>query len=332
MMRRVFWFILAGIWSAFAGVAASAQNAAVANGFPRQAIQIVVPFPPGGNTDLITRILAEHLQDALHASVLVINRPGAGTNIAAAFVAASRPDGYTMLVSSPATFLVNQLIYSNLPYDPDTAFTPVSLVAEFPNVLVVAPSLGVTSIRQLIDRARAEPGKLSYASSGAGTTSHLADALFAQMARVDMLHVPYKGPLQSAQDIIGGRVSMMIDNLGPLYPLIRSGQLLALGVSTREPVALLPDVPPIGSVLDGYAQNSWNMLVLPAATPRDIVGRVSAECDRILHLPGVMERFASFGSRPVGGTPEQLTAFLETERERWQAAVKAAQLTKGQFD
>jgi tripartite-type tricarboxylate transporter receptor subunit TctC len=206
------------------------------------------------------------------------------------------------------------------------------VAAEFPNVLVVPPSLGVKSIQELIDKVKAEPGILTYASSGIGTTSHLADALFTQMANLSMLHVPYKGTSQSAQDLIAGRVSMTIDNLGPLYPFIQSGQLTALGVSTEEPVSLLPGVPPIASVLPGYSLSSWNVLAMPAGTPRGIVAKVSAECDRILHMPDVVEKFVSFGSRPIGGTPEDTVAFVKEERVRWEAAVKAAKITKGQFD
>jgi tripartite-type tricarboxylate transporter receptor subunit TctC len=331
MKHQAFSFIVGTVCAAFLGIAALAQNVDTAAGFPSQPIQIVLPFPPGGNSDLIARILAERLQSALHSPVIVTSRPGAGTRIGAAFVANSKPDGYTMLISSPASF-ANQFIYANLPYDPDAAFAPVSLVAEFPNVLVVPPSLGITSIRHLTNRAKAEPGKLAYASSGIGTTSHLADALFTQMANLDMLHVPYKGTSQSVQDLVAGRVSMTIDNFGPLYPFIQSGQLAALGVSTSQPVSLLPDVPPIASVLDGYSLSSWNVLALPAATPKEIVAKVSAECDRILRTPDVAEKFASFGSRPVGGTPEDTAAFLKEERMRWESAVKAAKITKGQFD
>jgi tripartite-type tricarboxylate transporter receptor subunit TctC len=331
--RQAFWFIANGFVAAFIIVAAQPENAAgdVAD-FPTQPIQIVVPFPPGGNTDLIARIVAERLQNALHSPVIVTTRPGAGTNIGAAYVANSKPDGYTMLISAPASFVVNQFIYTNLQYDPDTSFAPVSLVAEFPNVLVVPPSLGVKSIQQLIEKAKSAPGTLSYASSGLGTTSHLAGALFTQMADINMLHVPYKGTSQSVQDLITNRVSVTIDNLGPLYPFIQSGQLIALGVSTKESVSLLPGVPAIASVLEGYSLSSWNVLALPSDTPREIVAKLSAECDRILHMPDVAEKFASIGSRPVGGSPDDTTAFLKEDRKRWESAIRAAKITKGQFD
>ncbi len=326
--------LIGGLCAALLCLVASAQAAdsSTAADYPRQTIQIVVPFPPGGNTDLIARILAERLQMAFKSPVVVINRPGAGTNIGAAFVAASSPDGYTMLLGAPASFVVNQFIYSNLSYDPDGSFAPVSLAAEFPNVLVVPPSLGVMSIGQLIDRARAEPGKIAYGSAGIGTSSHLAEALFAQMADINLLHVPYKGTSQTLQDLIPGRVDMTIDNLGPILPFIKSRRLIALGVSTPGVVSQLPGVPPIGSVLKGYALSSWNVLALRAGTPTAIVTKMSAECDRILHMPDVAAKLNSFGSRPVGGTPVQTAVFLKEERVRWESAVKAAKIKKGQFD
>lgn len=301
-----------------------------ATDYPKEPIQIVVPFPPGGNTDLIARILADRLQSAFHSTVLVLNRPGAGTNIGATFVANAKPDGYTMLLSAPASFVVNQFIYENLSYDPDKSFAPVSLVAQFPNVLVVHPSVGVHSIQELIDKARANPGKMTYASSGIGTSSHLADVAFTEMAHISMLHVPYKGTSQSLQDLLAGRVNMTIDNLGPILPYIQSGQLIALGVSTKTPVSLLPNVPPIDSVLKGYAFSSWNMLAMPAGTPKEIVAKISAECDRILHMPDVVAKLRAFGSEPVGGTPEQAVDFLKEERVRWEDAVKAAKIPKVQ--
>lgn len=305
--------------------------AVAATDYPTRPIEIVVPFPPGGNTDLLARLLAQGLQTSFNQSVVVVNRPGAGTNIGASFVAHSNPDGYTGLISAPASFVVNQFLYSNLSYDPDKSFSPVSLVAQFPNVLVVHPSVGVKTIEELIAKAKANPGKVSFASSGIGTTSHLAGTLFAEMANIEVLHVPYKGTSQSLQDLIAGRVNFTIDNLGPILPFIRSKQLIALGVSTKEPVPLLPGVPPIATVLKGYSLSSWNVLAVPAGTPKEVVAKLSAESDRILHQPEVVAKASSFGSQIVGGTPESVTAFLKEERVRWEAAVKSAKLDKNTF-
>ncbi|MGE0034535.1 MAG: Bug family tripartite tricarboxylate transporter substrate binding protein [Xanthobacteraceae bacterium] len=311
-----------------AGIVVASSVAFAASDFPKQPMQIVVPFTPGGNTDLIARLLAERMHASFKQPVTVVNRPGAGTNIGAASVASANPDGYTMLLNAPASFVINQFIYNTLPYDPDTAFAPACLAARFPNVLVVHPSVGVKTIQELIAKAKANPGKIEYAIAGIGATSHLSAALFSELAGLDMVAIPYKGTSQSLPDLVAGRVAFTIDNLGPILPFIRSGKLLALGVSTKDPVSLLPGVPPIGSVLKGYELSSWNLLALPAKTPKDIVEAVSKECDRIVKLPDVAEKMRSFGSEPVGGTPEQTAAFLKDERVRWQAAIKAAKVPK----
>jgi tripartite-type tricarboxylate transporter receptor subunit TctC len=268
------------------------------------------------------------MQHSLKQPVIVVNKPGAGTNIGAEYVATSDPDGYRMLLNAPASFVVNQFIFDKLEYDPDTAFAPVCLPARVPNVLVVHPSLGVTTIQQLIDKAKANPGALQYATAGIGTSSHLSGALFAEMSGIETTAVPYKGTSQSVMDLVAGRVAFTIDNLGPILPFIKSGQLIALGVSTKNPVDVLPNVPPINTVLKGYELSPWNALVMPAKTPDDIIHLVGRECDRIVHLPDVAEKIRSLGSDPVGGTPEELAAFLKTERVRWEAAVKTAKIPK----
>ncbi len=310
------------------GFLLAASSSIAASDFPSRPMQIVVPFTPGGNTDTIARLLAQHMQDSLKQPVTVINRPGAGTNIGAAYVANSNPDGSTMLLNAPASFVINQFIFKSLPYDPDTAFAPVCLAARFPNVLVVNREVGVKSIEELIAKARANPGKIEYAIAGIGATSHLSAALFAEMADINIVAVPYKGTSEYLPDLVAGRVAFAIDNLGPILPFIKAGKLVALGISTKDPVALLPGVPPIGSVLKGYELSSWNVLAAPAKTPKDVVSVLSKECDRIVRLPQVMETMRSFGSEPVGGTPEQTAEFLRSERPRWEAAIKAARIPK----
>lgn len=323
---------IAALWGiALVFVAAGTVAPAVANDYPRQPIQIVVPFTAGGNTDLLARILAEKLQIAFNQPVTVVNRPGAGSIIGAAAVANSAPDGSMIFIGPPASYIVNPLIYANMPYDPETALAPFSLIARFPNVLAAHPSTGAQSISELIDRAKADPGKIAYASGGTGASSHLAGALFAEMAKLDILHVPYKGTSQSLHDLVAGRVAFTIDNLGPILPFIQSGQLLALGVSTKEPVPLLPGVPPIATALPGYALSSWNAMAVRAGTPKDIMDKLSAACERILKMPDVIERMRAFGSEPVGGTPDEVAAFIASERAPWAAAVKAANLKKENF-
>jgi tripartite-type tricarboxylate transporter receptor subunit TctC len=311
-----------------AGLLAFAAPAHAEPDYPNRPIQIIVPFTAGGNTDLIARLVAEKLQASFKHPVTVINRPGGGMNIGSAAVASSPPDGYTMLLASPSSFVVNQFIYTNLTYDPDKAWAPVSLVARFPNVLVVHPSMGVKSIQELIAKAKAEPGKVNYAIAGVGATSHLSGALFASMAGIEVNTIPYKGTSDSLRDLVAGHVPYTIDNLGPILPYIRNGQLLALGVSTKDPVSLLPSVPTIGSVLKGYELSSWNGLAMPAGTPKEIVEKVSAEVHKIVNMPDVAEKMRSFGSEPVGGTPAQTETFIKEERPRWEAAVKAAKIPR----
>ena len=296
--------------------------------YPSRPAQIVVPFPAGGNTDILTRVVADQLSTALKEPFNVVNKPGAGSNIGAAFVANSDPDGYTLLMAPPAVHAVNAYLYEKLPYDMEKSFTPITMVAQFPNVLVVHPSLGVKSIAELIAKAKAAPGKIDYATSGVGTTSHLCISLFLAMAGIEMNHIPYKGTSQSLQDVITGRVPVMIDNLAPILPHIKSGALIAIGVSTAGPVALLPGVPPIGTVLQGYQASSWNALSVPAKTPRDIVTKLSSATNVILRKPEVIEKFRAVGSEPVGGTPEEVEKFFSEERVRWKRAVDVAKIPK----
>jgi tripartite-type tricarboxylate transporter receptor subunit TctC len=304
-------------------VAAGAQG-----NYPSHQVQIVVPFPPGGNTDILARVMADQYSTAFKQPFTVVNKPGAGANIGAGFVANADPDGHTLLLAPPGTHAINAYLYNTLPFDMEKSFAPITMVARFPNVLVVHPSLGVKSIEELIAKAKANPGKIDFATSGVGSTSHLCISLFMALAGVEMNHIPYKGTSQSLQDIITGRVSLMIDNLGPILPHIQSGALLALGVSTAEPVSLLPGVRPIGAVVPGYQASSWNALSAPAKTPPAIVDRLSAEARAILRKPDVLERIRSIGSEPVGGTPEEVQKFFAEERVRWKRAVEVAKLQK----
>jgi len=296
--------------------------------YPSRAVQIIVPFSAGGNTDTFARLLADKMQKSLKQPVLVVNKPGAGTNIGAEYVATSDPDGYKMLLNAPASFVINQFIFKHLPYDPDTAFAPVCLPARVPNVLVIHPSLGVKTIQELIDKIKANPGKYQYATAGIGATSHLSGALFGEMAGLNITPVPYKGTSQSVTDLVAGRIAFTIDNLGPILPFIKSGHLIALGVSTKEPVDVLPNVPPIGTVLKGYELSSWNLLAVPAKTPNDVIQLISQECDKIVHMPEIAEKIKDLGATPVGGTADETAAFLKAERPRWEAAVKAANIPK----
>ena len=318
---------VAGVAAVMLAIAAPAPGVAQ-TAYPSRAVQIIVPFPPGGNTDILARVMADQYSTAFKQPFTVVSKPGAGGNIGAAALASSDPDGHTLLIAAPGPHVVNQYLYTSLSFDPEKSFAPITMVARFPNVLVVHPSLGVKTIQELIDKAKANPDKIDYASSGVGTTSHLSISLFLAMADIKMNHVPYKGTSQYLQDLITGRVSMGLDNLGPILPFIQSGQLIVLGVSTTDPVSILPGVPPIATVVKGYEASSWNALSAPGATPADIVNKLSAEANAILKKPEVIDRMRSIGSEPVGGTPADIQKFFAEDRVRWKRAAMAAWAAK----
>ncbi|MEO8542939.1 MAG: tripartite tricarboxylate transporter substrate binding protein [Burkholderiaceae bacterium] len=302
-----------------AGAPALAQS-----DYPSKPVRIVVPFAAGGTTDITARVIADELTKAMKHSFVVDNKGGAGGNIGAAEVARSAPDGYTFLMGTPGTQAINQFLYPKMPYDTAKDFTPVSFVVRVPNVLVVNPSLGARNLKELIAIAKAKPGSLSYGSPGNGTTGHLSTELFKSRAQIFVTHIPYRGSGPMLVDLMGGQVQMAIDNLPSAMPHIKAGKLIALGVTGEKPSSQLPDVPTIASLLPGYAAESWFVLMAPAGTPPAIVNRVSAEIDKILKKPEVVERFKGLGAEPVGGTPEQLGQFITAETRKWSQVVKSS--------
>ena len=290
--------------------------------WPTRPVRIVVPFAAGGTTDIVARVLAEQLAPVLKQPVVVENKAGAGGNVAAAEVAKSTPDGYTYLMGTPGTQAINQFLYPKMPYDTERDLIPVSFAVKVPNVLVVHPSVGARTIQEFIDKARAKPGAMSYGSPGNGSTGQLSSELFKTRAKVFITHIPYRGSGPMLQDLLAGQIQMAIDNLPSAIPHIRSGRLVALGVSSAKPSPQLPDVPPIASVLPGYEAESWFVLVAPRGTPDAIVTRVSAEVDRILKKPDVVERFRGLGAEPVGGTPAELARFIAAETTKWKEVVR----------
>jgi len=290
--------------------------------WPARPVRIVVPFAAGGTTDIVARVLAEQLAPVLKQPVVVENKAGAGGNVAAAEVAKSTPDGYTFLMGTPGTQAINQFLYPKMPYDTERDLIPVSFAVKVPNVLVVHPSVGARTIQEFIDKARAKPGAMSYGSPGNGSTGQLSSELFKTRAKVFITHIPYRGSGPMLQDLLAGQIQMAIDNLPSAIPHIRSGRLVALGVSSAKPSAQLPDVPTIASVLPGYEAESWFVLVAPRGTPDAIVTRVSTEVDRILKKPDVVERFRGLGAEPVGGTPAELARFIAAETTKWKEVVR----------
>jgi tripartite-type tricarboxylate transporter receptor subunit TctC len=302
----------------FAATLAQAQQ------WPAKPVRFVVPFAPGGTTDILARLVAQHLGEALGQPFVIENRAGAGGNIGAAEVAKAAPDGYTILMGTPGTQAINQYIYTKMPYNTEKDFAPVSLVARVPNVLVVHPGLGLKSLQDLVAYARANPNKLNAASPGAGSTGHLSLELFKKLTGVEIQHIPYKGSGPALTDLMAGQVQMTIDNLPSAMPHIQAGKLTALGVTTEQKVAVLPDVPTVASLVPGYEASSWFVVMAPAGTPEPIVRRLSGEVDKLLRKPVVLERMKALGADPVGGTPEQLAAHLAAEVKKWRDVARAS--------
>jgi tripartite-type tricarboxylate transporter receptor subunit TctC len=311
------------LFSALALALALVAGAAFAQAdYPSKPVRFVVPFAPGGTTDILARIMGEQFQQAFKQPFLIDNRAGAGGNIGAAETAKAAPDGYTIMMGTPGTQAINQFLYAKMPYDTDKDFAPVVYVARVPNVLVVHPSLGVKSLKELIDRARAKPGSINFASPGNGTTGHLSTELLKSLTKIDLVHVPYKGSGPALQDLLAGQVQMTIDNLPSSMAHIKAGKLVALGVTTTRPVPSLPGVPAIASVVPGYEASSWFVIVAPAKTPGPIIDKLNAEANRILKKPEVRERFEQLGAEPIGGTPQDLAKHLAAETTKWKEVVR----------
>jgi tripartite-type tricarboxylate transporter receptor subunit TctC len=291
--------------------------------WPNRPLHMVVPFPPGGTTDIVARAVAAEIGKSLGQQVIVENRAGAGGNIGSDFVAKAAPDGYTIVMGTVGTHAINVSLYSKMPYDAVKDFAPITLVASVPNVLEVNPSLPVKSVQDLIAYAKANPGKLDFASSGNGTSIHLSGELFKAMIGINMLHIPYKGSAAAITDLIGGQANLMFDNLPSSIAYIKSGQLRALAVTTLTRSPALPDVPTISeSGVPGYDASSWFGVLAPAGTPKEIVDRLHDEIVKALRTPRLKANLQSQGAEPVGNTPEQFADHIRAEIAKWAKVVK----------
>ena len=304
---------------AFFSAAAMAQA-----DYPSRAVRVIVPFAPGGTTDILARLMAAEFQQALKQPFTVENKAGAGGNVGAAEAAKSAPDGYTIMLGTPGTQSINQLLYAKMPYDTAKDFAPVVYVARVPNVLLVHPSLAVKTVPELIALLRARPGQLNYATPGSGSTGHLSTELFKALTKTFIVHIPYKGSGPALQDLMAGQVQMTIDNLPSALPHIKSGRLVALAVTSAQRANVLPDVPTLGSVVPGYEASSWFVLVAPAGTPDAAIARLNGEANRILQRGDVKERFASLGADPIGGTAADLARHIAAETEKWRKVVQVS--------
>ena len=322
MKPRATWpALVAAAMALFAGVAAPDASAQAA--WPSKPIRIVVPFPPGGTTDILARAAAQKMTEAWKEQAVIDNRPGAGGNIGAELVAKAPADGYTMLMGTVGTHAINASLYAKMPYDHVKDFAPVILVAAVPNVMVVHPSVPAATVAEFIAWAKANPGKVNFASSGSGTSIHLAGELFKTQTGLAMTHVPYKGSAPAIADLIGGQVQVMFDNLPSALPQIRGGKLRALAVTSRERANALPDVPTVAeSGLPGFEASSWFGLLAPTGTPREVVVRVNAEIARWLASSDAKDKLASQGAIAAGGTPEDFVSHIAAETAKWQKVVR----------
>ena len=308
----------------FALVAALLAGAVQAQAYPSRPIHFVVPFPVSGATDILGRVIAAKLQEALGQPVPVDNKPGAGGTIGSAFVAKSAPDGYTILMATTSTHSIGPAL-QKLPYDHEKDFAPVCLIANAAGVLVVSPALNIASPRELIALAKAKPGQLNYGSSGTGTIVHLSGELFNRMAGVQMQHVPYKGTALVATDIRSGQIAMMIDNIVSAMPLIKSGVEKPLAVTSLKRSEVLPDLPTLAdSGVPGYESVAYFGVFAPAGTPAPIVARLNAELVKIVHAPDVKAKLLELGSDPVGSTPQEFAAVIRSEYEKWSRVIREA--------
>ena len=296
-----------------------------AAGFPSKPVRLVVPFPPGSSTDIVSRLLAQRMSEAWGHQVIVDNRPGAGGAIGVEQVAKAAPDGYTLVVGHIGTHGVNPSLFSKLPYDPINDFAPITQTVSLPLILAIHPSVPAKNVKELTALAKAKQGQLNYASGGNGSAAHLAVEYYKLLAKIDLVHVPYKGTGPALTDLMAGNVSLTITGMPPLMPHIKSGKLRALAVTTAQRVEQLPQLPTFAeSGYPEYEINSWQAFFAPAGTPSDIVMKINGEIGRILKLPDMRDRLAGLGAVSVGSTPEQSRALVKSEIAKWARVVKAA--------
>ena len=324
-MLKFMWVVVALLFGAAQAASPDASPTPGPAGYPARPIRLIVPFPPGGSTDILARALGEKLAQGLAQPVVVDNRPGAGGSIGAEAVARAAADGYTLMMGHLGTLAVNPAIYKNLPYDPVKSFAPVSLMAIVPSVLVVNPSLPVTSAGELVAYAKAHPGKLAYGSAGNGSTSHLTTEYFKLVTGIDVLHVPYKGVGPMLTDLVSGQLSMGLNGAPAVMAHVNSGRLRALAVTSLKRLEALPQVPTLDEAgVRGFDASGWYGVVAPAGTPQAIIARLNAEIGRAMQTLELRTRLDSEGALPAPGTPEAFGAFIRAEIARWDAVLKRA--------
>jgi tripartite-type tricarboxylate transporter receptor subunit TctC len=307
-------------------VSLAASSAGSQGTYPIRTITLVVPYPAGGTTDLLGRLVADQLKTGLGATVIVENKPGAGTTLGASQVAKAQPDGYTLLMATSTTLAINKTLYKKLPYDPVADFTPIALVAAVPFALVVNPSMPVNSLSEFIAYAKSKPGELSYGSAGNGSPQHLGAEMLKTAAGLDIKHVSYRGSVPAMQDVIGGHIPLMVVDLQPALPQIRDGKLKVLGVTTATRVAAAPDIPTLAEAgLAGYELMAWQGVIAPAGVARPIIDQLASQIAKLVSSPDTRTRLVEIALEPLtGSTPDSFATYVKNEVDRWAPIVKAS--------
>jgi tripartite-type tricarboxylate transporter receptor subunit TctC len=299
---------------------------AMAQTYPDKPIRVMAPFPPGGLVDVLARALGEEMSKSLGQPVIVENKPGAGGSIGADVVAKAEPDGYTLLMTSPGIQSINQFLYRTMPFDPEKAFVPISMVADMSMLVAVHPKTGIKTLQELLAFARANPGKLNFGSAGIGTTGHLGQELLAHVGQIKITHVPYRGAAPAVQDLIAGQIDGVVDNPPTVVAHIKAGTITALAVAAKQRLAVLPELPTSAEAgLPGWEASSWFGLVAPIGTAPAIIKRLNAEVVKAVRSP-VMQKLSERGMRMVGDAPEEFGAFIVAERKKWGEIIRAADI------
>ncbi len=302
-----------------------AATANAAGAYPDRPVRLMLPFPPGGPSDIIGRMFAQKLSESFGQQVVIDNRGGAAGNIACEIAKNATPDGYTLMQATVGTMSINPGLYQKLPYEPLRDFAPISLLTETPYLLVVNPNLPVKSVKELVAYAKARPHQLNFASGGVGTGNHFSGELFRMLAAIDIVHIPYKGSGVGMNDVLAGQVQMMFINLLPAMPFVANGRLRGLGVTSAKRSAAAPDIPTIAeSGFPGYQSTSWHGLVAPAKTPAPILKQVHDELVKITQLPDIKKRMVAQGTDLIGSTPEEFRKVIQTESAKWAGVIKTA--------
>ena len=305
--------------------AAAVASAAFAQAWPTKPIRFIVPYPPGGTSDILARTIGEKLGTALGQTIVVENKPGANGNVGADYVAKASPDGYTFLLADIGAIAISPSVYPSLPFDPVKNFTPVTMVAYSPHILVVHPSVPAKSVAELVALVKSKPGKLNYAASSTGSAPHLAGVEFAQRAKIDWNYIPYKGGAQAITDVVGGQADLLFNGMLATYPNVKGGKLRILAVSSANRLASIPDVPTVAeSGFPGFETGSWQGILAPPGTPSEIVAKLGSEVQKILATPEMKEKLAAQGADVRVTTGAELSGFISKERDRWAKVVKEA--------